>query len=106
MMRPMNATAVPIAIDDPVGCASQMYAAANRNPNGTRMRRAMWFQLRTRFLQQFMHGGYDFIGRDVHQAGIGSAGVRKRSLACRIAEHNAFRSVRPVTRGIGGAEDG
>ena len=45
-----------------------------------------------------------FVGADLEQAGIWSAGVRERSLARGISENDAASAERPIASGICGAE--
>ena len=80
-----------------------MPAAAK--PSGTRMRRAILLQLGSGVLQQTARCGDHFIGCDFEQANIRFAGVRERSLAGRVPQHNIFRSVWTVAGGIGWSED-
>ncbi len=70
MASPNAAIAAPMMMDNRVGRASQRYAPANRNPNGTRMRRAILFQLGNGHLQQAAGCRKYLIGRGIEQARI------------------------------------
>src|SRR5205085_122225 len=102
---PNIATAAPMMMDNVVGCANQMYAAAKRNPSGTRIRRAILFQLDNWRLQQLAGCGKHLIWRDIEQAGIEITGVRKRSRTGGISQHDVCSRVWAVAGGVSGAED-
>src|SRR6266576_887557 len=98
-------TKPPIRIESFTGRASNRYAAAVTKPSGTRIRRAILFQLGSRVLQQTSCGSDHLIGCDVEQTRIRFAGVRERTPASPIPQHDTSCAVWAVARWVGRSED-